>query len=194
LQWCNYLSPLVWHCPFIVLKDLDALNFDLLCVATLLWGSVRMKLTFPKLGLGSPLGLPKLQSSITGVKTRCIGVFFISLGKLSKFRCRKWPHMGHLDMCSTSYGKTKGRESNWQFDSQPLKVGNRLDPGACKWSEICCWKAFKEGYKFTLDLILIGGLSKELWPRKVSEVQTEIVSGLLLGSPGTKSHSDVGAA
>jgi len=38
-----------------------------------------MKLTLPKLGLGSPPGLPKLQSSIAGVKTPCIGVFFISL-------------------------------------------------------------------------------------------------------------------
>jgi len=38
-----------------------------------------MKLTLPKLGLGSPLGLPKLQSSIARVKTPCIGAFFISL-------------------------------------------------------------------------------------------------------------------
>jgi hypothetical protein len=38
-----------------------------------------MKLTLPKLGLGSPPGLPKLQSSIAGVKTPCIEVFFISL-------------------------------------------------------------------------------------------------------------------
>jgi hypothetical protein len=38
-----------------------------------------MKLTFPKWGLGSPLGLPKFQSSIAGVKTPYIGVFFISL-------------------------------------------------------------------------------------------------------------------
>jgi hypothetical protein len=38
-----------------------------------------MKLTIPKLGLGSPLGFPKLQSSIPRVKTPCIGVFFISL-------------------------------------------------------------------------------------------------------------------
>jgi len=38
-----------------------------------------MKLTLPKLGLGSPSRLLKLQSSIAGVKTPCIGVFFISL-------------------------------------------------------------------------------------------------------------------
>jgi len=42
-------------------------------------GSVRMKLTFSKLGLGSLQGLSKLQSSITRVKTPRIEVFFISL-------------------------------------------------------------------------------------------------------------------
>ncbi len=45
--------------------------------------SVRMKFTFLKWGLGSPLGLPKLQSSIVGVKTPCIGAFFISLENYS---------------------------------------------------------------------------------------------------------------
>jgi hypothetical protein len=38
-----------------------------------------MTLTFPKWGLGSPPGLPKLQSSIAGVKTPYIEVFLISL-------------------------------------------------------------------------------------------------------------------
>jgi hypothetical protein len=38
-----------------------------------------MKLTLLKWGLGSPPGLPKLQSSIAGVKTPRIGVFFVSL-------------------------------------------------------------------------------------------------------------------
>jgi len=33
--------------------------------------------------------------------------------------------MNHLDTSNTSYGQKKGRKSNWQFDSQPLKVGNR---------------------------------------------------------------------
>ncbi len=41
--------------------------------------SVRMKLTFPKWGLGSPLGLPKFQSLIVGVKTPRIRALFISL-------------------------------------------------------------------------------------------------------------------
>jgi len=38
-----------------------------------------MRLTFPKWGLGSPSRFPKLQSSIVGVKTLRIGVFFITL-------------------------------------------------------------------------------------------------------------------
>jgi hypothetical protein len=38
-----------------------------------------MRLTLLKWGLGSPLGLPKLQSLIAGVKTPRIGAFFISL-------------------------------------------------------------------------------------------------------------------
>ncbi len=41
--------------------------------------SVRMKFTLPKVGTWSPPGLPKTQSSIVGVKTPCIEVFFIPL-------------------------------------------------------------------------------------------------------------------
>jgi hypothetical protein len=42
-------------------------------------GSVRSPFTLPKMGLGSPLGLPKTQDSIVGVKTLRIEVFFIPL-------------------------------------------------------------------------------------------------------------------
>jgi hypothetical protein len=41
--------------------------------------SVRMRLTLPEWGLGSPSRLPKLQSSIIGVKTPRIVASFISL-------------------------------------------------------------------------------------------------------------------
>jgi len=128
-----------------------------------------------------------------GQNTSYRDVLYI-IGKLLKCRCRKWPHIGHLDICSTSYGKKKGQESNWQFDSRPLKVGNQPDPGVCRWNATHRWKALEESYNFPLDLIPIGRLSKELWSFKVSEIQTGTISGLLLGSPGTKSHSDVGAA
>jgi hypothetical protein len=54
-------------------------------------------------------------------------------------------------------------------------------------------KALDDNYKFASDLIPIRGLSKGLWSRKVSGVQIKIILGFLLGSPGTKSHSNVGA-
>jgi len=97
---------------------------------------------------------------------------------------KKWPRMSHLDICITSYGQKKGRESNWQFDSRPQKVGNQPDPGVCRGSATHRWKAIKESYKIDLDLIPIQGLSQELRAPKVPRVQTGIVSGLLLGSPG----------
>jgi hypothetical protein len=43
------------------------------------WKNVRMTLTPPKWGLGSPPGLPKLQSSIVGVKIPRVEAFFMSL-------------------------------------------------------------------------------------------------------------------
>ncbi len=92
--------------------------------------------------------------------------------------------MSHLDICSTSYGKKKG---------QPLKVGNRFDPGVCRWGVTHRWKTLKGSYKFALDLIPVGGLRKKLRACKISGVQTRTILGLLLGNPETKSHSDVGA-
>jgi len=89
------------------------------------------------------------------------------IGKILKCKCQKWPRTNHLDIYNTSYGKKKGQESNWQFDSRPLKVGNRPEPGVCRWNATHHWKVFKESYKFASDLIPIGGLSKELWTHKV---------------------------
>jgi hypothetical protein len=45
--------------------------------------------------------------------------------KVLKRRYWKWPRIGHLNICRPSYGQKKGRESNWQFDSRPLK--SRID-------------------------------------------------------------------
>jgi hypothetical protein len=72
--------------------------------------------------------------------------------------------MSHLDICNTSYGRKKGRESNWQFDSRPLKVGNRLGPGVCRWSATRRWKALEESYKFVSNLISIGGRGEPSTP------------------------------
>jgi hypothetical protein len=147
-----------------------------------------------EMGTWESSGIPKISElDCRGQNTLPWGILHV-IEKLSKSRYRKWPRMSHLDICSISYGKKKGQESNWQFDSQPLKVGNRPEPSVCRWSETHHWKALKENYKFASDLIPIRGLSKELWTHKVPGVQTRTVSGLLLGNLGTKSHSDVGAA
>jgi len=78
--------------------------------------------------------------------------------------------MSHLDIFSTSYGKKKGRESNWQFDSRPLKVKNRPDLNACRKNATHHWKALDDSYNFASDLVPIGGLSKELYSRKIIKV------------------------
>ncbi len=70
-----------------------------------------------------------------GQNTLHWGVFYI-IGKLRKRRYRKWALMNHLKIFSTSYGKKKARESNWQCDSRPLKVGNRPDPTSVRAGEM----------------------------------------------------------
>ncbi len=89
------------------------------------------------------------------------------IGKVLKCRYRKWPRTGHLDICSPSYGQKKGRESNWQFDSRPLNVGNRPVPDLRIESAIRRWKDLDEVYKFGSDLIAIRPESRELWAPKV---------------------------
>jgi hypothetical protein len=66
----------------------------------------------------------------------------------------------------------KGRESNWQFDSRPLKVGNRPDSLVCKWRVTCHWKALNNGYNFGWDLVSIGGMHTKLWGAKIARVPT----------------------
>jgi len=106
--------------------------------------------------------------------------------------------MNHLDIWNTSYGQKKGRESNWQFDSRPLKVKNRPDLLACRWRATYRWKVLNKGYNFALDLISIEGLHTKLWgpkvgtPAKSWESQLWGISGLPFGNPGTKCHLDVG--
>jgi hypothetical protein len=110
--------------------------------------------------------------------------------KVLKCRCPKWPRLGHLDICSPSYGQKKGRESKIQFYSRPLKVAKRPVPDVSSGSATRRWKALFEGYKFGVELVSIRGRGKELRSPKVPGVQTGTVSGLHFGSPGKKSHSN----
>jgi hypothetical protein len=115
-----------------------------------------------------------------------------TIGNLLKHKYLKWACITHLDIWNTSYGQKKGQESNWQFDFQPLKVRNRPDFLAFRWHPTYHWKDLDKSYNFVLDLISIGGLHKKLWGPKVAGVPTLTISRLPLGSPGTKSHLDVG--
>ncbi len=110
---------------------------------------------------------------------------------LLKLRCLKWARMTRLDIWNTSYGQRKGRESNWQFDSRPLQVKNQPNFLACRWCATYHWKAFDEGYNFSLDLISIKGLHTKLWGPKVMEILILGISKLPFGSLGTKCHLDV---
>jgi hypothetical protein len=64
----------------------------------------------------------------------------------------------------------KGQKSNWQFDSRPLKVGNRplsdIRFECATWR----WKDLNKGYNFGSDLVAIQLHSRELWPFKVPGV------------------------
>jgi len=149
-----------------------------------------------------PKGIPlwELESRWTpkSSKGNCRGqnsiswrVFYIN-GKILERIYLKWACITHLDIWNTSYGQKKSRESNWQFDSRPLKVKNQPDFHVCRWRATYCWKALNKGYNFASYLISIRGLHTKLWCPKVVGVPTLAISGLPLGSPETKNHLDVG--
>jgi hypothetical protein len=139
----------------------------IISVATLLWPSVGWS---PTLGKSEDLessGTPEcLEFDSKAQNTSHWGVLGV-IGKVLKRRYRKWPRIGHLDICSPSYGQKKGRESNWQFDSRPLKVRNRPLPDLRIESAIRRWKDLDDGYKFGSDLVAIRLCSRELWAPKV---------------------------
>ncbi len=96
--------------------------------------------------LPSELRLRKLESRWTPELSRsdCRGqtpldwkVIYI-IEKLLKLECLKWARMTHLDILNTSYGQKKNQESNWQFDSRPLKVKNWPDFLAWWWRATYC--------------------------------------------------------
>jgi hypothetical protein len=115
--------------------------------------SVRMRLTLPKMGTWNPPGLPQLPSSRAEGKNPGLEVFFISLERSWNVNVENGFAWAIWTSAAQILVERKGRESNWQFDSQPPKVENRPDPGVCKWSATHRWKALKESYKFASDLV-----------------------------------------
>jgi len=149
-----------------------------------------MKLTLPKWELIVLRDSQKLRAWLQGSKHLALRCFLYCWKVFKVYMSKMASHepFGHLQHKLWS---KEMRESNCQFDSRPLKVGNRPDSSACRWSAAHRWKALQKSYNFARDLIPIGGLNWELWAPKVVRVQTGIISGLLLGSPRTNSHSDV---
>jgi hypothetical protein len=99
-----------------------------LIVATPLWPSVGVKPNTWKSWELESSGTPECSElDSKGQNTSHWGVLGV-IGKILKRRYRKWLRIGHLDICSPSYGQKKGQESNWQFDFRPLKVRNRCLP------------------------------------------------------------------
>jgi hypothetical protein len=136
-------------------------------VATPLWAKCEGEAHTPKSGNLESFGTPEnLELELKGQNTSHWGVFGV-IGKVLKCKCLNWPLIAHLDICSPSYGQKKGRESNWQFDSQPLKVKNRPLLDLRIESAIRRWKDLSEGYKFGLDLIAIRLCNREFWAPKV---------------------------
>ncbi len=117
-------------------------------VATLTWPSVGVKPNTWKSWDLESSGTPEcLELDRKGQNTSHWGVLGV-IGKVLKPRYRKCPRILDLDICKPSYGQKKGRESNWQFDSRPLKVGNRPAPDVRFGSAIRRWKDLDEGYNF----------------------------------------------
>jgi hypothetical protein len=142
-----------------------------LFVTTPLWPSVGVKPNTPKVGDLESSGTPVcLEFDSKAQNTSHWGVLGV-IGKVLKRRYRKWPRIGHLEICSPSYGQTKGQESNWQFDSWPLKVGNRPLPDLRIENATWSWKDLDEGYNFDSDLVAIRLCSQELWALKVLRLQ-----------------------
>ncbi len=112
------------------LKELNVQLEELLTkgVATPLWRSVGVKPNTWKSWELESSGTPECSELNSKRKnTLHWGVLGV-VGKFLKRRYLKCPRIGNSDICSPSYGQKKGRESNWQIDSRPLKVGNRPLP------------------------------------------------------------------
>jgi hypothetical protein len=151
--------------------------------------SVKVKPTLPKVELGVLRDSRKLRARVEGQNASHWG-FLGVIGKVLKCRCLNWPRIGHLDICSPSYGQKKGWESNWQFDSRPLKVGNRPLPDVCSGSATRSWKALDKSYNFGLNLVPIRARREKLWFPKVPGVQIGTISRQFqdstLGVPGKR--------
>jgi hypothetical protein len=183
--WCMSFFQNLFKC-YKWKHDLEAYSimyFKNIIVAPLLWPRVGVKPNIWKSWELESSGTPECSElDSKGQNTSHWSVLDV-VGKVLKCKYRKWPRIGHSDICSPSYGQKKGRESNWQFDSRPLKVKNGpvsdVRFGSATWR----WKDLDEGYNFGLDLVTIQLWSRELWRFKVPGASSgqfrDSISGVL---------------
>ncbi len=124
-----------------------------------------------------------LELDNKGKNTSHWGVLGV-IGKVLKRRYRKCPRIGNSDIFCSSYGQKKGRESNWQFDSRSLKVGNRCLSDIRFECATWRWKDLDEGYNFGSDLVAIQLCSRKLWRFKVPRVPSGQFQDSISGVPG----------
>ncbi len=154
-------------------------------VATPLWAKCEGEAHTPKSGNLESFGTPKNSKlELKGQNTSHWGVLSV-IEKVLKCRCLNWPRIGHLDIFSPSYGQKKGRQSNWQFESRPLKVRNRPLPDVCSGSVTRSWKTLDKSYNFGSNLVPIRARGEKLWFPKAPGVQIGTVSGQFRDSFGT---------
>jgi hypothetical protein len=84
----------------------------IMIVAPLLWPSEGVKLNTWKSWDLESSGIPKCSElDSKGQNTSHYG-FLGVIAKVLKRRYRKWPRIGHLGICSPSYGQKKGQEGS----------------------------------------------------------------------------------
>jgi hypothetical protein len=109
-------------------------------------------------------------------------VFLVSLEKVLKCRCPKWPRIGHLDICSPSYGQKKGlgvKLAIWLLTTKSRE-------------STCSQRALGE-----CDMALESfrkGLQVWFRPRLDRRSGREAMMSQSLGSPGKKCHSNASVA
>jgi hypothetical protein len=170
IYFINFTRKFIWKKKFKYINSLlvfyTKIVYDVLCRNPTLAKCGGEAQHLEKLRIWSPQGLPNVQSSTARPKTPRIEEFLVSLE-------RSWNvdiENGLALAIQTSYGQKKGRESNWQFDFRPLKVGNRPVPDVRSGSATWRWKDLDEGYNFGSDLVAIQLCSWELWQFKVPGV------------------------
>jgi hypothetical protein len=168
-------------------------------VATVLWPSVGVKPNTSKVGdlesSGTPECLELNSKAQNNLHWNVLGV----IEKALKLRYRKWPRIGHSDICSPSYGQTKGRESNWQVWLPTTKSRESTSSRHPNWECDTALERSRRGIQLWFrprrDRTMQSGVMSSQSPGTptgtLSGQFRDFISGLHFGSPKNLCHLDV---